>query len=520
MMTSRLWQSARAGLLLALIVIAGLSVPLRATAAPYAAMVMDARTGEIFHAENADTRLHPASLTKMMTLYIAFQAVARGEISLDTEVRITENAASEPPSRLGLRAGQTIRMRYLLRAAAVKSANDAATAIGEALAGSESAFAERMNATAAAMGMRNSHFLNMNGLTQQGHYSSAHDMTILGRHLIYDFPQYYNLFSRRTADAGIAEVNNTNRRFLDAYPGADGIKTGFTNAAGYNLVASAERGSVRIIATVFGGTSTANRNARVSELLDLGFEQARANVAFRAPDAVAYYQNSSPTPTPQDAPEVSNVNAAPDGSIAAARTIRVTGSVQSVGVRPVARPALTGDALVAAVSADVIESVLAEALQVAAQPAAPPEPQIQFGTSPDAQPETLQALAEAQNESAATVAPEPRPAEIIMTAEAIAPAEATETAEAEVVTRVSTSGGRHWAINLGSFNSNSEAERFLLQAAIAEAGTLDGALRRIQQRAGGYEATFVGLTRDQADLACRRFQARGTTCFTMGTEEG
>ncbi len=125
MMTSRLWQSARAGLLLAIIVIAGLSVPLRAVAAPYAAMVMDARTGEIFHAENADTRLHPASLTKMMTLYIAFQAVARGEISLDTEVRISENAASEPPSRLGLRAGQTIRIRYLLRAAAVKSANDA-----------------------------------------------------------------------------------------------------------------------------------------------------------------------------------------------------------------------------------------------------------------------------------------------------------------------------------------------------------------------------------------------------------
>ncbi len=521
MMTSRLLQSARTGLLLALIVIAGLTVPLRAVAAPYAAMVMDARTGEIFHAENADTRLHPASLTKMMTLYIAFQAVARGEISLDTEVRITENAASEPPSRLGLRAGQTIRMRYLLRAAAVKSANDAATAIGEALAGSESAFAERMNATAAAMGMQNSHFLNMNGLTQQGHYSSAHDMTILGRHLIYDFPQYYNLFSRRTADAGIAEVANTNRRFLDAYPGADGIKTGFTNAAGYNLVASAERGSVRIIATVFGGTSTANRNARVSELLDLGFEQARANVAFRAPEAVAYYQNSSPTPTPQDAPEVANVNAAPDGSIAAARTIRVTGSVQSVGVRPVARPALTGDALVAAVSADVIESVLAEALQVAAQPAAPPEPQVQFGTSQDAQPETLQALAEAQNESSAVnVTPEPRPAEIIMTAEAIAPAEDPAAAAAEVVTRVSTSGGRHWAINLGSFNSNSEAERFLLQAAIAEAGTLDGALRRIQQRAGGYEATFVGLTRDQADLACRRFQARGTTCFMVGTDEG
>ena len=251
MMTSRLGHSARLGLWVALIVILGSAAP-RLSAAPYAAMVMDARTGEVFASENADTPLHPASLTKMMTLYVAFQALARGEITLDTEVRISANAASEPPSRLGLHEGQTIRLRHLLRAAAVKSANDAATAIGEALAGSEAAFAERMNATAAAMGMNNSHFVNMHGLTVQGHYSTAHDMTILGRHLIYDFPQYYNLFSRRVADAGVAEVANTNHRFLDSYPGADGIKTGFTNAAGYNLVASAERGSVRIIATVFG----------------------------------------------------------------------------------------------------------------------------------------------------------------------------------------------------------------------------------------------------------------------------
>jgi D-alanyl-D-alanine carboxypeptidase len=520
MMTSRLGQSVRLGLCIAFVVLLGTVAP-RVSAAPYAAMVMDARTGEIFHADNADTRLHPASLTKMMTLYIAFQAVARGEVSLDTEVRISENAASEPPSRLGLRAGQTIRLRYLLRAAAVKSANDAATAIGEALAGSETAFAARMNATAAAMGMRNTNFLNMHGLTQQGHFSTAHDMTILGRHLIYDFPQYYNLFSRRTADAGIAEVNNTNRRFLDAYPGADGIKTGFTNAAGYNLVASAERGSVRIIATVFGGTSTANRNARVTQLLDLGFAQARANVSLRPPGEVGYFQNSSPTPAPAPA----NTNSAPPAdAIAAARTIRVTGQVQTAP-RPVARPPMAGDALVAAVSADVIESVLAEALQIASQPDTappPPEPQIVFGAGSDAQPETLQALAGAQVDrdvslEVAAVTPEARPAEIIMTAEAIAPVETPASAE-DVVTRISTSGGRHWAINLGSYNSHGEAERLLIQAAIAEAATLDGALRRVAQRSGGYEATFVGLTRDQADLACRRFQARGTTCFMMGTD--
>ena len=197
--------------------------------------------------------------------------------------RSTADAANEPPSKLGLRVGQEIRLRYLIRAAAVKSANDAATAIGIALEGSEAAFARRMNRTAAAMGMTRTTFRNANGLTETGHLSTANDMSILGRHLIYDFPQYYNLFSRRSADAGIAQVNNTNRRFLDAYRGADGIKTGYTRAAGYNLVASAERGSERIIATVFGGSSTADRNAKVSALLDMGFARAQPNVKVVMP---------------------------------------------------------------------------------------------------------------------------------------------------------------------------------------------------------------------------------------------
>jgi D-alanyl-D-alanine carboxypeptidase len=532
-MTSRLAQSARFGLLLLLILIAGVFAPMAGHAAPYADYVMDARTGEVIHATNADTRLHPASLTKMMTLYIAFQAIDRGEITLDTEIIVTAEAANMAPSKLGLRAGQTIRLRYLLRAAAVKSANDAATAVGIGLAGSSQAFAARMNATAAAMGMNNSHFLNMNGLTQQGHYSTAHDMSILGRHLIYDFPQYYNLFSRRTADAGIAEVANTNRRFLDSYEGADGIKTGFTNAAGYNLVASAQRGQVRIIATVFGGTSTANRNARVSELLDLGFAEATQIVAARALDVVPYVETASAAPS-NDAPANGPETVEPGAS---GRTIRVSGQVQN-SIRPQSRPALEGDALIAAVTADVIEDVLAEALQTSASTAAPAEPEVTFAASTDAQPETLAALADvAQVERAATgemlvaadvaaavdevtVEPEARPAEIIMTAEAIAPAEDPAADEGtEVVTRVSTSGGHHWGINLGRFNSEMSAQRFLLQATLAESEALDGGLRRIIQLSGGFDANVMGLTRDQADLACRRFQARGTTCFMIGTEE-
>ena len=265
-----------------------LTLALPGLAAPYAEMVMDARTGEVLRSRNADTRLHPASLTKMMTLYIAFEAVRHGELELDTEVRISRNAAGEPPSKLGLRAGQRIALRYLIRAAAVKSANDAATAIGEAVAGSEEAFAARMNRTAKALGMDSSSFRNAHGLTASGHLSTARDMSVMGRRLFYDYPEYYNLFSRRATDAGVTQVRNTNRRFLDAYRGADGIKTGYTVAAGFNLVASADRGGERIIATVFGGRSTADRNARIAELLDIGFERAPSRVTERRPDPPTY----------------------------------------------------------------------------------------------------------------------------------------------------------------------------------------------------------------------------------------
>lgn len=492
-MGNRLWRPA----LLVLWTIWTLAAASVAWAAPYAAFVIDARTGAVLHSENAETPLHPASLTKMMTLYVAFQAIQRGEITLDTEVRIPADAADEPPSRLGLREGQIIRLRYLLRAAAVKSANDAATAIGYAISGSEEEFAARMNATAAAMGMTGTHFLNMNGLTQDGHYSTARDMTILGRHLVYDFPQYYGLFSRRVADAGIHQVVNTNSRFLDQYEGADGIKTGYTVAAGYNLTASAERGEVRIIATVFGATSVADRTRRISDLLDIGFESApaHAQVAMAALDPSAVSQVQDVTTV---AAQIAASFEGTGGGPAVARTIRVSGSVPSA-IRPLARgqaqPGMDA-AVLAALEANGAEAAIADAL---AEALGMPEPE---GDAPD-------------------VAVEAPPAEIIMTAAEIAPEAAPLIAEApEVVARVSTNGGGHWGVHLGNFNSRDAAERALLQAAVAEAGVLEGGVRRVLQQNGGYDANIVGLSQEAADQACRRLAARGTTCFMLGTDAG
>ncbi|MGB1235126.1 MAG: serine hydrolase, partial [Planktomarina sp.] len=324
-----------------------------ATAAPYAAMVVDARSGKVLHSRNADTRLHPASLTKMMTLYIAFEAIERGEISLDQKITITSQAANEPPSKLGLRQGQKIALRYLIRAAAIRSANDAATAIGQAISGSEKAFAQRMTRTARAMGMRNTTFRNAHGLTQNGHMSTARDMTTLGRHILYDYPDYYNLFSRQQASAGIKTVRNTNRRMLSNYRGADGIKTGYTRAAGFNLVASAKRGNERIIATVFGGRSTASRNAQVAKLLDMGFSRAPTQVALRRPRVPAYV---GPGRT-----QTTVAAAAP-----AARTIRVVTAVKR-SIRPQARPVATPPAaeiMLVAAKPDDIDTAVEAALAV------------------------------------------------------------------------------------------------------------------------------------------------------------
>ncbi|SEN76783.1 D-alanyl-D-alanine carboxypeptidase [Palleronia pelagia] len=430
-MDIRRWQC-----VLATLVLLGISTWTNpAQAAPYAAMVIDARSGEVLHARNADTRLHPASLTKMMTLYVVFDAVKRGEISMDTEVRISRFAASEPPSKLGLRSGQKIAMRYLVRAAAVKSANDAATALGEAISGSEAAFARRMTATAKALGMTRTTFKNAHGLTESGHLSTARDMTLLGRHLFYDFPEYYNLFSRTSTDAGLRTVNNTNRRLLGAYKGADGIKTGYTRAAGFNLVASAERGGERIIATVFGGRSSATRNAKVAELLDLGFARAPSRVAVRKPVK----------------PDLGSTSAA---SVVVARSLRPV-------PRPVPAATLVADA---GPAAEEVTRAVTEAITIAATPI-----------------------------------PEPRPE-----------------GELEVVTRMSSSGGRHWGINLGNFGSRYDAERILLKTALVEIGTLDDALRKVVQGPTGYQANFVGMTQERAALACRRLAARDMDCATLG----
>jgi D-alanyl-D-alanine carboxypeptidase len=630
-------------------------------AAPFAAIVMDGRTGEVLYEKNANARLHPASLTKMMTLYIVFQEIEAGRLTLDTKVTVSKYAASQPPSRLGLKPGQKIAVRYLIRAAAIKSANDAASALGDHIGGDYATFAKRMTRTARQLGMDNTTFKNANGLTAEGHLSTARDMNVLGRHLFYDFPQYYHIFSRRTADAGIATVSNTNTRFLDAYEGADGIKTGYTSPAGFNLTASAHRGKKHIIATVFGGTSTANRNAKMVELMDLGFGKARNGVKEQPPEAapldealIASVENGideidavggagktvrvsgevKTSPRPKARPMVPTVSdevaiamaegidgaleeataaPAPAGTLefqaeamaeasvaeevpaiaeeallavaelpaadavpaatdpaaegevalAAAETTVVAepGTLDAqaaalstgaplpetevaalppadapalptesdpalAGVKPKARPEVVAETAVAAAE-PVVEPVVEEVVVAEAAP----EPEFVV-TDPGTEvaeaetPETLMAdVTQVETVAAgASIAPPPvdlaavvpatkRSAPIFDAVETVEPAAAEDE---EVVVVMSTSGGRHYGVNVGEFPSRYEAEKALLKTALAESATLNDGLRKTTQSGGAWRASFMGLTEEQAELACRRLSARAVPCETVG----
>ena len=250
-----------ASILLILTVTAALS-------APYAAIVIDAETGHVLYEENADEVMHPAGLTKLMTLYVAFDAIETGLIGLDDLAIISLKAQSEPPVKLGLREGQTIKLRYLLRAAGVQGANDASTAIAEAIDGSEAAFARRMNGYTTELGLTRSSWKNAHGLTEKGNLSTARDIAILFAAHRRDFPDYFNLFSRIRTHAGLREVNNSSRRILGSIKGSRGAKYGFTRAAGFSGVVLVQRRDKKLVAAILGARSYSRLVGQLQRVLN------------------------------------------------------------------------------------------------------------------------------------------------------------------------------------------------------------------------------------------------------------
>jgi D-alanyl-D-alanine carboxypeptidase len=232
----------------------------------YAAIVIDANTGKTLFSSNADAARYPASLTKMMTLYLTFEALESGRLKTSSKVRFSKNAAAEPPTKLGVKAGGSITVETAILSLVTKSANDSATALAELLGGSEAGFARLMTAKARQLGMKNTVFRNAHGLPNNAQHSTARDLATLGIALHEHFPQYYDYFSTRSFTYGKQRLANHNR-LLGRIKGVDGIKTGYTRASGFNLASSVSDGNRRIVAVVMGGQTAKSRDNHMAELI-------------------------------------------------------------------------------------------------------------------------------------------------------------------------------------------------------------------------------------------------------------
>lgn len=433
----------------------------------YASIVIDATTGEVLRESYADKKLYPASLTKMMTLYMTFEAIRDGRLTLDGRISVSRNAAAEPASKLGLRTGQKISVRDAIRACAVKSANDVATALGEAIGGTEQEFARMMTRRARELGMSSTTFKNANGLTDRGQRSTARDMALLGRRLMSDFPELSEVFSRKRFTYKGRNMRATNK-LLSKYPGADGIKTGYTNASGYNLTATAEKNGDRIIAVVFGGRSSARRDSHVVRLLDDGFAklarlQEKRSIAAAPVPRRKPVPGSAPQLVASAAPSSPTVNAARPSAIAAMRQSGDKATIQS--------------------SLEALQQALAPSTAQAATP------------SPAAPPTGVRTARSA-----------PR---------------AVGARQVSTLRQVAPSADGTWAVQIGAYRSRKDAERVLRNAWTSRRSNLYNAYPVVLERKTGgrpmYRARFSGLAKREAHSACRSLKRTGIECFAVAS---
>lgn len=264
----------------------------------YAAIVIDAKTGSILYQRNANKQLHPASLTKMMTLFLTFEALDSGRIRLNDRVVFSRNAYNQAPSKLGIEPGKSISVRDAILALVTKSANDVAVAMAEKIAGSEKAFANKMNAKAKRLGMTHTNFVNPHGLHSPRQVTTAVDMAILSRSLMQYYPHHYHYFSTDSFTYDGVTYNNHNK-LMKSYRGMDGLKTGYIAKSGFNLAASAVRDNRRLIGVVFGGRTSHSRNAHMQKLLDTAFR--KFGIGNQPPSTIIVHKNTPPLPVQKPA---------------------------------------------------------------------------------------------------------------------------------------------------------------------------------------------------------------------------
>jgi D-alanyl-D-alanine carboxypeptidase len=442
----------------------------------YAAIVVDAGTGEVLFGRHADSRRYPASITKVMTLYLAFEALERGQVRADDILTVSPLAASQPPSKLGLAAGQTIRLDDAMRATAVRSANDMAVVIAEHIGGSEARFASMMTLKAQELGMTQTRYVNPNGLPDSRQLTSARDLAILARAAMRDYPQYYAYFGQHDWVYEGRDFRNTNG-LLHSGNGYDGIKTGFTNASGYNLAASAVRDGRRLITIVLGGRSSASRNAHVAELMDTGFEVERRRAAGeRIQVAQAFFE---------------------------ARGFGIGGPDTGA---PVAYAALNGAPAADEDTGQGSNAVTYTALPVSMTP-----------------PPAAVASSTVTGYTRATPAPGPvERAEVVpprstgnLTASLNSGVASTSSIGRPTAGASSRPPAGRWSVQVGAFRDEGVARTWLGEINRRFRSQFSSAERSVASAAGWHRSRFTGMSQAAAEAACEALAARRVTCMVV-----
>ena len=483
-----------------------------------ASMVIDANTGKVLHASNADAPRHPASLTKMMTLYLVFEEIESGRLSLDSKIKMTKWGAMAPPSKLGLKEGEEISVRDAIRALVTKSANDVARAIGEHIGGTEVNFAKMMTEKARLLGMSNTTFRNASGLPDVEQVTTARDMLTLAMHLQDDFPQHYHFFSTRVFNFRGRSYRNHNA-LLRTYPGTDGLKTGYIRMSGFNVVTSVRRGGRHVVAAVFGGKTAASRDAEMRALLNRTISKGSTKKT-RKPDAVSFYRATprapAKRPEPAAEPTVVAASTAPPVPTRAAEAPPV--SADSTSKAPTISVAKVRSVPVAPMAAQENEPVLVQASAGRVATSRPPGA-MALGRKPstlDAQAEALQqeqpAVERVAFVDASALSPAPSPAPVTRAAPSAEAAPKTASQEASKSAREGS-----YVLQVGAYSTAAEAKKALVAtlerapALLAEASPVT-----VPVKAGAkqlYRARFTGFDPAAARSTCEELRRRSIDCF-------
>jgi D-alanyl-D-alanine carboxypeptidase len=498
----------------------------------YAAIVVDAKTGAVLHEAAPDGRRHPASLTKIMTLYLLFERLEAGKIALDTEMPVSEEASSQAPTKLGVRPGQTLSVENAIKGLVTKSANDAAVVVAEALGGTHSDFAEMMTRKARALGMSNTVYRNANGLPNDEQVTTARDQALLGIAIQQRFPKYYRYFSLANFVYRGQNMRNHNH-LLGRVEGVDGIKTGYTNASGFNLVTSVKRGYRHIVAVVLGGRSAGSRDARMRELIEENIAEASAkpsmNLAGEQPSlppspAPVAKQEIKPEPKAQPKFETKPEVAASEAESAPAVPSPVP--VQPAPETTTAAIPGASDAPIKPVKVKTFAVKLVPSKGANAAPAAAettPDPTTTksvrtafASTPPEAETPSFAAMPAPLKMPDTVVAPvTPRAAPVgkLQTA-SIKPDDVAASVPAKPST---TRGG--WAIQIGAYEDEGEAKGKLGTAKGRISNLFHKAEAYIERTVKGaktyYRARFAGFDRDQAEATCKKLKRDDIECLAL-----